>query len=111
MRTIRNRFLEARTARDIDAQVTKILRGLGNPTGPIELADVRALLQLDRQYYSSTNDGLLRELIGKAKVASPLILCGERGRTRTYNQVIKSHLLYQLSYAPLLRKNLAGSAH
>jgi hypothetical protein len=25
---------------------------------------------------------------------------GERGRTRTYNQVIKSHLLYQLSYAP-----------
>lgn len=74
MRTIRNRFLEARTARDIDAQVTKILRGLGNPTGPIELADVRALLQLDRQYYSSTNDGLLRELISKAKVAGKQVI-------------------------------------
>jgi hypothetical protein len=74
VRTIRNRFLEARTARDIDAQITKILRGLGNPTGPIELADVRALLQLDRQYYSSTNDGLLRELISKAKVAGKQVI-------------------------------------
>ena len=27
-------------------------------------------------------------------------LCGERGRNRTYNLVIKSHLLCQLSYAP-----------
>src|SRR3981189_2646262 len=29
-----------------------------------------------------------------------LILNGERGRNRTYNLVIKSHLLCQLSYAP-----------
>src|SRR5580693_4385188 len=27
---------------------------------------------------------------------------GERGRNRTYNLVIKSHLLCQLSYAPVL---------
>jgi hypothetical protein len=27
-------------------------------------------------------------------------LRGERGRNRTYNLVIKSHLLCQLSYAP-----------
>ncbi len=27
---------------------------------------------------------------------------GERGRNRTYNLVIKSHLLCQLSYAPRL---------
>ncbi len=27
-------------------------------------------------------------------------LCGERGRNRTFNLVIKSHLLCQLSYAP-----------
>ncbi len=74
MRTVKNRFLEARTARDIDAQVTKILRGLGNPSGPIELADVRALLILDRQYYSSTNDGLLRETISRAKVAGKQVL-------------------------------------
>ncbi len=29
-------------------------------------------------------------------------MCGERGRNRTYNLVIKSHLLCQLSYAPAL---------
>ena len=29
-----------------------------------------------------------------------LILIGERGRNRTYNLLIKSHLLCQLSYAP-----------
>ena len=30
-----------------------------------------------------------------------LILNGERGRNRTFNLVIKSHLLCQLSYAPV----------
>lgn len=74
MRTVRNRFLEARTARDIDAQVTKILRGLGNPTTPIVLDDVRALLELDRQYYSSTNDSWLQEKISKAKIAGKQVL-------------------------------------
>jgi hypothetical protein len=37
------------------------------------------------------------------KAEAPLIVdtdCGERGRNRTYNLVIKSHLLCQLSYAP-----------
>ena len=74
MRTVRNRFLEARTARDIDAQVTKILRGLGSPTTPIVLDDVRGLLELDRQYYSSTNDSWLREKISKAKIAGKQVL-------------------------------------
>lgn len=74
MRTIKNSFLETRTARDIDAQVSKILRGLGNPTGPIVLDDVRALLDLDRHYYSSTNDGLLHEIVSKAKVAGKQVL-------------------------------------
>ena len=74
MRTVRNRFLEARTVRDIDAQVSKILRGLGNPTSAIELADVRDLLELDRQYYSSTDDTPLRELISKAKIAGRQVL-------------------------------------
>jgi hypothetical protein len=31
---------------------------------------------------------------------------GERGRNRTYNLLIKSQLLCQLSYAPVLRKLL-----
>jgi hypothetical protein len=74
VRTIKNRFLETRTARDIDIQVSKILRGLGKPTGPIELAQVRDLLKLDRQFYSSTNDGFLREVVSKAKIAGKQIL-------------------------------------
>jgi hypothetical protein len=45
-------------------------------------------------------------LVVKSHTAN--VRCGERGRTRTYNQVIKSHLLYQLSYAPFRGKTLRG---
>jgi hypothetical protein len=34
------------------------------------------------------------------KTVGLLFCVGERGRNRTYNLVIKSHLLCQLSYAP-----------
>src|SRR5579863_3680419 len=36
-----------------------------------------------------------------AKVFNSLIVSGERGRNRTYNLLIKSQLLCQLSYAPI----------
>lgn len=74
MRTVKNRFLEAKTVRDIDDQVSKILRGLGNPTDRIELADVRALLELDRHYYSSQDDSLLREVVSKMMIAGKQVL-------------------------------------
>lgn len=74
MRTIRNRFLDEKTARDIDAQVGKILRGLGNPVGPINLAEVRELLKLDRQFYSSTDEGVLREVVSKVMIAGKQVL-------------------------------------
>ena len=66
---MRNTFLDVRTARDIDAVVSKILKGLGNPEPPLNLDDVRALQQLDRQYYSSVDDGPLREFVSKASVS------------------------------------------
>ena len=66
---MKNRFLDTRTARDIDIQVGKILRGLGNPEPPIELADVFDLLKLDRQYYSTQDDSALREFFSKAVIA------------------------------------------
>lgn len=66
---MRNRFLDPRTARDIDLQVSKILRGLGNPEPPIVLADVFDLLNLDRQYYSTKDDSALREFFSKAVIA------------------------------------------
>ncbi len=69
MRTVKNRFLEAKTVRDIDAQVSKILRGLGSPTDRIDLADVRTLLELDRHYYSSQDDSALREFASRVIIA------------------------------------------
>ena len=55
---------------ELDAQVDKVLRGLGNPEPPLCLDDVRELLRLDRQYYSSTDDGALREFISKVKIGA-----------------------------------------
>lgn len=67
---MRNIFLDVRTARDIDAVVAKILKGLGNPEPPLNLDDVRALQNLDRRYYSSVEDGPLREYISKAYIGA-----------------------------------------
>lgn len=66
--------LSARTAADIDMQVTKVLRGLGNPEPPIDLRLVRELLKLDCAYYSTMDDGLLREMISRLKVAGRQVL-------------------------------------
>jgi len=67
---MRNRFLDERTARDIDTFVAKILRGLGPPEPPLVLDNVRALQKLDRHYYSSVDDGPLREFISRAYIGA-----------------------------------------
>lgn len=66
--------LSARTAADIEKQVQKILRGLGNPEPPLDLRIVRDLLRLDRAYYSVSDDGALRETVSRLKVAGAQIL-------------------------------------
>lgn len=48
--------------RDIRDQIDRILRDLGNPEPPLKLKDVRSLLSLDLQYYSSSEPGLVLEL-------------------------------------------------
>ena len=45
-----------------------------------------------------------------ASTGKSLIFYGERGRNRTYNLVIKSHLLCQLSYAPAFEGWLESGA-
>ena len=55
---------------EIDTQVDKVLRGLGNPEPPVSLDTVRELLRLDRHYYSSTDDSVLREFISKVKIGA-----------------------------------------
>ena len=48
--------------RDIQHQVDRVLRDIGNPEPPLELENVRLLLSLDLQYYSSSEPGLVSEL-------------------------------------------------
>lgn len=69
-----NVLLSDRTAADIDAQVTKVLRGAGIVEPPVDLRIVRDLLKLDRGYYSTTDNGLLRDVFSKLKVAGVQVL-------------------------------------
>ena len=71
---MRNRFLQDRQRAEIDGQISKILRGLGNPEPPLDLAQVRTLLRLDVGYYSSTDDSALREFISRVRVAGKLFI-------------------------------------
>ena len=71
---MRNVFLRERTARDIDEQVTKILRDLGWPEPPLAIEDARELLRLDRGYYSSSDHAMLGELAHRLRVAGKQVL-------------------------------------
>lgn len=71
---MKNPQIDPYAAEDIDLQVEKILRGLGNPEPPVMLDDVRELLRLDKQFYSRTNTGALREFGSKLKVGAKQVL-------------------------------------
>ena len=71
---MKNLLLSARTAADIDAQVAKVLRGLDNPDPPVDLSQVRELLKLDRAYYSTTDTGILGEMVSRLKIAGRQVL-------------------------------------
>lgn len=67
-------FLKDRTARDIDAQVGKILKDLGNPKAPLSLVEVRELLRLDRHYYTTCDTRALSETVHKLTVAGKQVV-------------------------------------
>lgn len=71
---MKNIYLRDRTAQDINELVGKVLRDLGDPAPPLHLDHVRELLRLDRQYYSSTEDGALREVAHRLTVAGKQVL-------------------------------------
>ena len=60
-------ILRERLRRDIQARTDKVLRELGYPEPPLRLEDVRELLHLDRDYFSSSRDGLLHSVASKLK--------------------------------------------
>lgn len=71
---MQNLFLSERTAKDIDRRVAKILKDLDNPQPPLRLEDVRYLLELDLRYYSSANDGILRETLHRLTMSGKQLL-------------------------------------
>ena len=71
---MKNPPIDPFAAQDIQDQVDKVLRGLGNPEPPLYLCDVRELLKLDLQFYSTTNTGPLREYLSKLKVGAKQIV-------------------------------------
>lgn len=71
---MKNLILKARTQNDIDNRVARVLRDLGNPPPPLDLQQVRALLELDRAYYTGNDDGILAQMISKIKVAGKQVI-------------------------------------
>lgn len=71
---MKNVVIGAHETADLRALVGKVLRGLGSSEPPLDLRDVRELLRLDRQYYSSTDDSTVREFVSKVKIAGTQIL-------------------------------------
>ena len=67
---MKNLPIDPFAAKDIKYQVDKILRGLGNPEPPLNLRDVRELLKLDRQFYSTAQTGPLQEFVSKVKIGA-----------------------------------------
>jgi hypothetical protein len=67
-------ILKPRVRQDIQARTDKLLRELGSPEPPLRLEDVRELLQLDRDFFTSETDGLLQALVSKLKRGGKQIL-------------------------------------
>jgi len=61
-------------ATDINTAVGRVLHDLGDPPPPLRLEDVRELLRLDKAFYSSSDDGAIREIAHNLKIAGKQIL-------------------------------------
>lgn len=93
------------TAKAIDSQVSKILRGLGNPEPPLDLDAVFELLKLDQQYYTTSEDGVVRETISRVKVGAKLVFSQP---VRIFDAIKKLDL--QALYIPGRRRVLIDSS-
>ena len=71
---MRNLLLRKLTAEDIDSQIEKILRGLGNPEPPLRIEDVRELQRLDTTFYNSTDSGIFREKFSRLFIGVKQVL-------------------------------------
>ena len=91
----RNFFLKPRTALDIDRRIERVLRGLGDPQPPLDLASVRELLRLDRGFYTADDPGLLREAASRVRIGALQVAL----RPALLAEAIRKHSLQAL-YLP-----------
>ena len=71
---MRNQFLDAGTAQEIDELVDRLHKDLGILDGGIELAAVRDLLQLDLRYYTLDDPNLLQEVVHRMRIGAKQII-------------------------------------
>jgi hypothetical protein len=71
---VRNKPPSAATAAAIEAQVEKVLRGLGNPEPPLILEQVRELQRLDCYFYTTEESSPLREFISRLRVGARQVI-------------------------------------
>lgn len=71
---MQNIFLKAKTRADIDKLVEKILRDLDYPAPPLRTEEVIECLKLDKRYYSTVDDGFLREIAHRITVGAKQVL-------------------------------------
>src|SRR5438105_9673504 len=67
---MKNTVVGPKEKSELQAQVDKVLRGLGYPDPPLDLRSVRELLELDRSYYSSDDDSALSEFVSKVRIGA-----------------------------------------
>ena len=67
-------ILRPRLRADIQSKAERILRELGNPEPPLQLGDVRELLELDRGYFTGESDGLLKTTFSRLRRAGKQLL-------------------------------------
>lgn len=66
--------LKPATVKAVDNQIEKVLQGLGNPEPPLDLNQVRELLRLDKQFYSTSENGFVREQVSRITVGVRQVL-------------------------------------
>ncbi|MFC1759425.1 hypothetical protein ACFL2H_11775 [Planctomycetota bacterium] len=69
-----NVFLNERSEKDIDVRVEKVLKDLGIIEPPLDLDLVRELLQLDKAFYSSSDNSAVMETVHRLRVAGKQVL-------------------------------------
>jgi len=71
---MKNPTIDHDEARIFELSFAKSCADLANPEPPIRLEQVRELLKLDRDFYTSTDTGLLREFVSRMFVAGKQVI-------------------------------------